>query len=279
MNTIIQKEIGVYCLDSSIPGPVISILWGIHGDESCWVELLDFARENIEIMKWKIYFIYGNLEAISKNTRQCDVNLNRIFKDESLLTECEKSSSEYRHMMRIKKYLALSDACLDIHSSPTSGSPAFVICEPDGFDIVNNFPVDFICSWFTNVEPWGTDDYMYQSNKIWICVECGCHTSNQAFEIAQKSLFCFLEYFWMQQYPLLIQVKDIQYLQATRAYLTQTKSYVSAKLFKDFENITQKTLLWYDGNIPVYASQDGHILFARDRDVIWVEAFVELIVL
>lgn len=278
MKNLTKLEKGVYCLDSWVSWPIVSVLWWIHGNEPCWIKLLDFAIKNIDIITGKIYFMYWNIEAIKKNIRQCDVNLNRIFKEDCLLFQQEKDSSEYKDMIRIKKYLSISDACLDIHSSPTSESPIFAICEPNGFECVKNFPVSYICSGFASVEPGGTDYFMYKRWKIWVCIECWYHLSPQAFECAKISLFYFLDYFWMRKYFWWnISISNTKYLQAKRAYITKTNSYRSIKIFQDFESISKGILLGYDWGQPIHSQQDGYILFARDRNIKWVEAFIELV--
>lgn len=273
-----KLEEGVYLLDSQILWPTLSIIGGIHGNESCGLELLEYIKNDFKLLKGKLFLITGNLNAISQNTRQCDVNLNRIFRDESTLDEQEKNSREYTHMKRIKRYLDQSDACLDIHSSPTQESPVFVICEKNCFSIVKNFPVEIICEWFAEVEPWGTDYYMYKKWKPGICIECGFHGDKNAFTHARNSLLYFLEYFWMIICrPRTRRMNKSIFLQAKRAYITKSDNYEPVKDFRDFEEIQKWQLIGYDYRKPVYARDTGYILFSRKRKQAWVEAFVELV--
>jgi succinylglutamate desuccinylase len=63
--------------------------------------------------------MYGNIEAIEKKERQIDLNLNRMFRDDSTFTLEERVSVEYKRSREIMPYLDLSDASLDLHSSPS----------------------------------------------------------------------------------------------------------------------------------------------------------------
>lgn len=104
--------------------------------------------------------MYGNIEAIEKNERQIELNLNRMFRDDSVFTEQDKKTYEFRRSREIMPYLDLSEASLDLHSSPSIGSPAFIICEENSASIVEDFPFDIRCYGFTDIEPGGTDGYM-----------------------------------------------------------------------------------------------------------------------
>ena len=61
------------------PGKTITILAGIHGNETCGIKAFDEIIPNIEIKKGKVIFIYANLEAINKGKRFIEYNLNRSF--------------------------------------------------------------------------------------------------------------------------------------------------------------------------------------------------------
>ena len=273
-----KLEQWVYELDSWVKWPIISIIGWIHGNEPCGLALLEYIKKDVVLAKWKLFLITGNIDAISQNIRQCDVNLNRIFKEDSELSEIEKASIEYRHMGRIKKYLDRSDACLDIHSSPTKWSPVFVICEQNSFSLVKDFPVTRVCEWFSQVESWGTDYYMFIRWKPWVCVECWFHGDKDAFLHAKNCFFSFLHACWLFTHK-----KDKKslnnkiHLQAEIAYITQSSNYIPVKDFDDFEEIYVWQLLGYDDKRAVYSQNNGYILFSRERHQPWVEAFVELV--
>ncbi len=262
-------------IDSWIPGPIITIIGWTHGNERCWVEAIDTIKDSLKIKRWKIFLIYGNIEAIERNIRQIDFNLNRMFRDDSTFTQKEKESIEYKRSREIIPFLNLSDASLDLHSSPSIWSPAFIICEENCANIVEKFPFDIRCYGFTNIEPGGTDGYMNSREKLGICVECGYHNAKDAKEKALASIEKFLEYFDMidARNSWVSKISQEIFI-AKYAYKTQTNSFQVIKIFADFEDIIEWQILGYDGKVPIFAQFTGKILFARDRNQIWVEGFV-----
>lgn len=270
-----MKPIQPIIIDSGIPGPVLSIIWWIHGDEICGVQALDNIKDSLKIKKWKVFLIYGNIEAIEKNERQVDLNLNRMFRDESTFNQSERDTIEYRRSREIMPYLDLSDASLDLHSSPSVWSPAFIICEQNCEKVVQNFPFDIRCYGFTDMEPGWTDGYMNVRWKIGICVECGNHNAPDATQKALMSIEKFLQYFEMIDSPKSELSEKIQEIYTAKyAYKTRTADFRVIKIFSDFENITEWQLIGNDGSKPIFAKYTGKILFARDRTQIWVEWFV-----
>ena len=265
-------------IDSWISWPIVTILGGIHGNEICGIEAIDSIKNTLVLKKGKLFLLYGNIEAIEKNVRQIDCNLNRMFRDDSQLQNTEKETIEYRRSREIIPYLDLSDASLDLHSSPTQGSPAFIICEKNGAEIVKDFPFAFRCYGFSEIEPGGTDEYMNSRGKIGICIECGNHNAPDAKEKALLSIQKFLTYFDMIEADPIVQVFQKQEIfLAVRAYITQTENFRVIQSFRDFENIEQWQLIWYDGSESVFSKNTGKILFARDRNQLNVEAFIEIL--
>lgn len=283
-NTISKLEQWIYLLDSQKEWPTLSILWWVHGDETCWVEVLNILRKKLQITQWQVFLMYWNLEAIKKEKRQTDYNLNRMFQNENNYSKVEKESYEYTRAQVIKKYLSESDAGLDLHSSPSKGSPAFIICEDNAQEIIKNFPFKNICSWFDNVEPGWTDFYMNSIWKIWICVECGNHNDSLASQNAMNSVIKFLIFYNIIDDKNLLQVelnideKNInkQYFNATRAYITQTNNFIIPRDFSDFEKVSKWELIWKDWEEEILSDGDSYLLFARSRNQKWVEAFIEL---
>lgn len=272
-----MKPIQPIIIDSGLPGPIVTIIGGTHGDEICWVQALDLICDTLKVKKWKLYLIYGNIEAIEKNTRQIDLNLNRMYRDDSTFTSEDIKTVEYKRSREIIPYLDESDALLDLHSSPSIGSPAFIICEEKCRDVIDRFPFETVCYGFTDMEPGGTDGYMNSRGKIGICVECGNHLDATARDKALISITRFLEYFDMIDSNSTESTPTKSIYTATLAYKTKTTSFKVAKKFSDFENITLWQLIGYDGDEAIYSDFDGKILFARDRDQIGVEWFVTII--
>ncbi|NRH20482.1 hypothetical protein HOO68_00350 [Candidatus Gracilibacteria bacterium] len=262
-------------IDSGIPGPILTIIGGTHGNETCGVQAIDSIKDTLKIKRGKLFLIYGNIEAIEKNERQIDLNLNRMFRDESTFTTLEKETIEYKRSREIIPYLDASDASLDLHSSPSIGSPAFIICESNCAPVVEDFPFDIRCYGFTDMEPGGTDGYMNSRGKIGICVECGNHNAPDAVEKALMSVEKFLQYFDMIDIQDSgIPKKSQEIFVAKYAYKTLTEDFRIVKIFSDFEDVESGQIIGYDGSEGVFVEYSGKILFARDRNQIGVEGFV-----
>ncbi len=276
-----MKPITPIIIDSWIPWPVLTILWWIHGNEVCWVQTLDILSQKLNIKRWKVFLMYGNLRAIDTNARQIDCNLNRMFRDDATMNEFEMNSYEYLRSREIMKYLDQSIWCLDLHSSPSFGSPALIITEEACNSIIEWFPFSRRCYGFSEMEPGWTDGYMFRNGKVGICVECWYHKDSDAFLKWLESVKQFLSYYDMLDdisiFPSDFPKEEIRTYRAKTAYKTQTDTFRVVKIFSDFEDIIAGQLIWYDDFIPVYAENTGSILFARDRNQKGVEWFVEII--
>jgi succinylglutamate desuccinylase len=76
---------GIFVLDSEINGPSVSIFSGVHGNELAGIEAVKKAIEKVKIKKGKVYFVFANEEAILRNTRYVQKNLNRCFLKEIII--------------------------------------------------------------------------------------------------------------------------------------------------------------------------------------------------
>ncbi len=276
-----MKPVVPIVIDSWIPWPILTILWWIHGNEVCGVQTLEILASQLKIKKWKVFLLYWNLRAIDANVRQIDCNLNRMFRDDATMTESERQSYEYQRSREIIPFLDQSDACLDLHSSPSIGSPALIITEETCNAIVESFPFSRRCYGFSEMEPGWTDGYMFRNGKVGICVECGYHNDSDAFLKWLESVKQFLLYYDMLSdvtiFPSNFSKEEKIIYRAKTAYKTKTNNFRVVKVFSDFENITAGQMIWYDWWNPVYAQNTGAILFARDRNQAGVEWFVEII--
>lgn len=259
-------------LNGKEKGPISMVLVGVHGNEKCGIEAFEKILSNIEIEKGKLFFAYGNPEAIKLNQRFFQVNLNRMFKNDEFLSETEKQSYEYNRAQFLKTYFDQSDALLDVHASSNPISKPFIICEPNSKGIIEYLPVDLIVSGFDEVEPGGTDYYMNSIGKIGICVECGYLGNPESTEIAIQSIFAFLKARGHITNDLIVNHQS--YIKVCDLYLTKTDSFKLSKPFIDFEEISKDQIIGIDGGVEVRAEKDGLILFAKNRDKINEEGFL-----
>jgi succinylglutamate desuccinylase len=258
---------GLKVIDSQKPGPIITIIAGTHGDEICGVKAFKKVIPNIKLKKGKVYFILGNIKAIKINRRQYQYNLNRLYKDDSLIDNKTKQTYEYKRSREIMQYLNNSEALLDIHSSMSKNSTPFAICEKPFIKIAKVLPVKIIATGFATIEPGGTDDYMFSKGKVGICIECGNHISDLSDYNAIESIYRFLNYFNMVDIP------SVKIVNVYSIYKTKN-NFKPIKSFKDFEQIKKGNLIGYDGNKKIISKKDNFILFARKRTKSNKEAFI-----
>lgn len=253
-------------------GPTSAILIGVHGDERCGIEAIEKLLPSLKIERGRVFVGYGNPKAIERNVRFVEANLNRMFKPDESLTAGEKTSYEYARAQFLKKYLEQSDELLDIHASFTPESQPFIICENNAREIARYLPIDRVVSGFDAAEPGGTDYWMNKNGKIGICIECGYLGDSSSTKIAEASILAFLRA--RKHLDGELQIRKQENLKVESIYMTKTDGFHLAKNFSDFEKISADHIIGTDGQKEIRASEDGFILFARNRNQIGEEAFL-----
>lgn len=255
-----------------MPGPASMVLVGVHGNETCGIEALQSILPNLVLQKGKVFFGYGNPQAIAAGKRFVGANLNRMYKNDSLFSAEEKMSYEYGRAQFLKTYFDQVDALLDVHASFTPESQPFAICEQNSRGIVEYLPVNRVVAGFNEIEPGGTDYYMNTRGKVGICVECGYLGDPKAVEVAQASILNFLKARGHLTNDIVPQ--EQVHIRMDRLYITKTAQFTLAKDFADFESVSQGQRIGIDGAEEVLAEKDGIILLARNRNQIGDEAFL-----
>lgn len=119
----LEKEVELERLIAKISGsqngPTLVFFAGIHGNETAGIFALTHALKNFSKtdLKGTIYAIAGNLNALSKNKRYIEQDLNRMWTQEELdtLISKEKLNSEEKEQLEIYKLL---QDIKDTHSGP-----------------------------------------------------------------------------------------------------------------------------------------------------------------
>ena len=255
-------------------GPISVILAGVHGDERGGIDTFQEILHNLKIQNGKVFFILGNPLAIEKNVRSTESNLNRMFKDDTLISGEEKQTYEYKRAQFLKAYLDQSSALLDIHSSFTPKSQPFIIAEPNSSEITKYLPFNLVVSGFDAVEPGGTDYYMNKKGSIGICIECGYLGNTDTQNIAKDSIFSFLKIRGHLDNVGTVKPRTQSFILVDNIYYTKTNSFTLAKEFEDFEKISSGQRIATDGEETVVCKKDGVILFARNLTEINDEGFL-----
>lgn len=258
------------------PGKSLLIIVGVHGNESCGLKAVDFLLPTLSLESGSVTFVVGNPKAVLQNKRFIEANLNRLFREDQLLSKEERSSREYVQSRKLMELMKTSDALLDIHSSGTKNAIPFAICEPHSFEIAKHLPVEIISSGWDLLEPGGTDYFMNRLNKIGICVECGHHDDQVSVERATKSILIFLQSFGsISHTPHEIgeAKKEMSLVHVSSIYKTKT-DFHPAKVFSDFEQVKTGEIIGNDGQDQIRAQGDGKVIFVRERVNPNEEAFI-----
>lgn len=254
-------------------GRTLTVMAGVHGNEVCGVKAFQAMLPKMEIERGTVHFILGNLQAISNGKRQVDMNMNRAFRPDDLLTEDERQSYERCRALEIMPYLQESDALLDVHSSMTPESTPFIICEPKSFDIARFLPFPIRSHGWDRIEPGGTDYYMNLSGGYGLCVECGYHLDPLASGRAVESIRTFLVLMGVIEGSPPKENFDQRVVHAHDIYFTKV-NFQPTREFADFELLEDGELVGTDGEEKVVAPPGSVIIFCQKRDAPGKEAFV-----
>lgn len=184
------RIIGKY--SSNKNGPLLFITAGIHGNEPSGVQALERVFAELEmakpLIKGTILGVTGNKEALGKNQRYIDEDLNRTWKEESMQNKI-KETHEQREMFEIialleqhpeenftKRYF------LDCHTTSSNSLPYIsvqVVNDNDAW--AHNFPT-YIVRGFSDIVYGAIDHYLSRTGITGFTFEAGQHTNETSVE-------------------------------------------------------------------------------------------------
>lgn len=242
-------------LDSGLPGPNLVIMGGVHGNELCGVKAVKLCTTLP--LKGKITLILANLEAIEKNVRFIESDLNRSFN--SL-----EDAKEVRIANELKPYLEQADALLDLHASSSKDSVPFAICKSQSLPVAKLLPVNKIVTNIDEFHSGSTDEFMNKQNKIGICVECGYMLDDSSTDRAIEAIHSFCVALGVL--PGVLSSNDSQSVFRVTSQVKSVQQFTPAKEFADFEFVPKDGLMGIDGSKKVFSKRDEYVLFVRKSD-------------
>lgn len=262
------KKENIFNFSSNMSGKKICILGGVHGDEIAGIDAIKKIVKDFKIDNGEVYFIICNDEAIRKDKRFVEENLNRCFLKNKVFT----NSYEENLANELKPIISQFDICLDMHNSTSKNTEPFIICESNAYDLVNSINVQKIVSNFDVLEPGGTDYFMNSINKIGICVECGYLNDKNSIKLAEEIIINFLKKVYNIEKPFK-NFNDQKYFFLEKNYIPEI-NFVLEKEFKDFEKIKSNQIIGYDDYKKITSNHNGIILFAQNVNNNYEEAFL-----
>jgi succinylglutamate desuccinylase len=166
------------------------------------------------------------------------------------------------------------DALLDIHSSNNPNTTPFIITD-NGHHVVKNMNFKIVAQGFDDIEPGGTDGYMYRNNKIGICVECGyAKDGEKNLDVAYDSIIQFLQYY--ESIDKMREPNNIKQkiLNVDEVVIVPNENFKLVRDFDDFEEIKKGTLIATEGEKKYIADKDRVILFGIKDCKVGTEAYI-----
>lgn len=261
---------GIFLNDSWIKWNITTIMVWVHWNEVSWIDALNEIIDDLEIISGKVYFIYANLEAIKKNIRFTEKNLNRCF-----LKNIEVNSYEEKRSKEIMLILDKSDFLLDVHNTISFNSSLEILITTHT-DFMHYFPLSKVITNIDNAQKWGSDWYMDSIWKKWFCIECGSinfWNKKECKDLAEQSIINFLKVTWNinwkpEEYNIKREIMKMSYV-----YKTKTDNFKLEKEFKDFDKLKSWEIIWYDWDEEIKINKDSIIIFAHNQDKKWKEWF------
>lgn len=249
------------------PWPTTTIMVWVHGDELFWPwALLNWLNTNPIVQTGTVFCVFANLEALDKNTRFMNINMNRCFGINHWL-----NCYETQRTKEIETYLNKTDLLLDLHNTIATNSIPFLISEHEKYNTF--FDVEYVVSWLDIYHPGWSDWYMNTIGKIGLCFESGNLSDLEWWKRAYNAIINILALQWhiwsnTKQYKnqKKIKIYDICKNQSLKVQFT--------KDWKDFELIPKWTIIYYDNQIPYCAIRDSYILFKKNPNNLWDELCV-----
>jgi succinylglutamate desuccinylase len=261
---------GVVRRDGSKPGKTVAIIGGVHGNEAVGMEVLRWAQETIQPECGTVYFIEGNPEAVKKNMRFLEKNLNRCFIKDLVGDSLEE--------VRARTLMPILDKCevsLDIHASNSLEATPFVICEDAGLGFAHLIDFPIISSGWDALEPGGTDSYMNAQGKIGLTIECGSiHHPEVTLPLAKEALLQFLRYTNnIEGEPSRTSVEQ-RHIHVHTVGHKDERDVIFSRDYADFEALRPGEIFAKQGDTDHVAGSGDCIIFPRPNVVNGAEIFI-----
>ena len=250
---------GILKITSNKSGKTVVIMAGVHGNEKVGGMAVDaICRENVTPSSGTVYFIKANLEAIEKNVRLVESNMNRCFSsDNKGITNEEKRAKE------IMSILDEADVLLDIHSFNDEEGEPFVIADGISTEVARILNVPILSTNWDSIHSGSADGYMNAKGKIGICIECGPSIQAERFvSLAVDSIRRIFAEFEISGYEYKKPETQTQ-VSVQRSIKKETEIFSFSRTFKNFEKLKFGEVFAKDGEREYTAEKDECIIFPR----------------
>lgn len=261
--------------ESAKQGPTLTILGGIHGDETVGIDVvkqLEIILNQTAIKCGKIVLGVGNLKAAALEPPQrfIEKDLNRCF------TENEGNSYEEQRAEEIKTVLEQTDVLLDLHSTIKPSVPFIVVANHDFMNhphaqVITKLGIEKVM-FGDGLGDVNTDTYTAKFGGLGITVETGYQKDINVDEILNKVVNAIkslgiLDNSNIETEPTMIAEEELELLDAYHNVIA-TPGFKFTKDWQNFEEIQEGEKYAEDENGDIIAEKKSQIVFAKPKDKI-----------
>lgn len=252
----------VRVLDSGIPGPRITVIGGMHGDEPSGARFLEgvlSGQEELRPDRGKVAVVIANPTAYRRGVRAVNLNLN------SMLTTAEVEPGpqpEFKSARLLMDLLVESDACIDLHEHKDIGMGSIAIAPLSLAPIASSLGTDLFVHGLETVEPGATDAYMAEIGKPGICLELGHHQQDNT-ALARDAVRRFLSLTGVLDTSEVLSPAKPRIAQARSLLIRQTSKFDFAPHVRSGEVLPPGVFAWDGGEELRTGDAAMGVLFPR----------------
>jgi len=202
------------------PSKKLIIIGGMHGNEHSGPEAMDRVMNRLQPhedqVRGTVYFILGNLEALRRNERFVDVDLNRIWSDKHLASP--NGGYDYKELKEIHRLI--EDICereygrcalLDLHTFSADSGIFCIPAENESSEaLARHFGVPYIEKLAKSL-PETALNYYGEKGMTSVVFEGGKHNTPEATDNLEKAIWLTLAYLGFvntEDFPFIPRMKE-----------------------------------------------------------------------
>lgn len=260
------------------PGPTLTVLGAVHGNERCGAEAIghliaDIEKHVVTLKRGTLQLVpIVNPRAYKEGVRYVERNLNRY-----LYPKDEKKHYEDHLDPILCGVLDKTDALLDLHSYTSQGGPFIFLGPPHKKEIeyARSLGIpDFVYGWADafgtrdNLESQGTTEYARTKGALAITLECGNHHNADAADVGYRAIKRALAHFGMLDAQSGQQAQAKQRWVKMRTVYRREAGATLAKPWKHFDPVAKGEPMAKLANGEILkAPEDGFIILPKESAV------------
>ncbi len=262
---------------SLVPGPTLTVLGAVHGNERCGAEAIRRLIADIDagVLVPKLGTLQlvpvTNPGAYAQNVRFVERNLNRY-----LYPKDEKRHYEDHLDPIVCDLLDRTDVLLDLHSYTSQGGPFIFLDPKDPKELAFGTSLgvsDFVCGWSDafgdgqgSKESQGTTEYARTRGALAVTLECGNHHNADAPDVGYRAILRAMAHLGMLDASAAASVPSAakRCVRMKSVYRREAGA-VFAKPWRHFDPVAKgEAMARLQGGEILAAPEDGYIVLPKE---------------